>query len=68
MSLAEDQTLTIKHLREMLAEAAAKNERLQAALDRVLAECKVSTDRDFYEHVKNKAERIVNGQSSEQKV
>lgn len=34
-------------------------DRLQAALDRVLSEVKMSTDADFYEHCKDKVERIL---------
>lgn len=33
--------------------------KLQTALDRVLAECEVSTDRDFHQHLKSKVEKIL---------
>lgn len=37
----------------------AENAKLRTALDRVMAEMKVSTDRAFYEHCKPKVDRIL---------
>lgn len=60
--MSEDHQITITHLREKLAESQTDLDRHKAAIDRIIAECEVSTDRDFCEHLKSKVAQILSGE------
>lgn len=60
----------ISFLKQLIAQSNERTERAlflhTTAVERILAECKVSTDKAFYEHVKSKADLILSEHHSVQ--